>query len=456
MDKVNDLEIHCDYLAFTFPLKVKDDETLIDAFNKVKDELAMYLYMDSSSYGEINAWGFDKYDYSLSLGEHVKICFGGKATSMKECYYQEDDEGNSFIEKSDEMFESCMVELKGQGCRELEFNATGGATDGVSLSFTDIYIDIMEWYTIKLGGKTTRFDVAIDDLKGDIISIDKVIELVEKMHLTSCFRFNLNPPEVYKGIGYDDLKNGKSLYLGKSKAGKKNAFELCIYNKLAERRFHDDIIDLNYYVRYELRYRYEKAQALTYFLLKNDFKNFGEFVCGELNKAICLKHPFKNGKYTDDSNLARWDIYPAWKEFINNIKGIKFTLKPMLEKSIERIVSWRSHSLIKQQIILELAEAYNTDNEYIDLDVAQKVHEIKDMISWFDNHDLSAQDIEKINNYKLRHKKIGVGSDRLVYGEVDYGDGLILKEKTINDITREFIDGLREKLKYYERFKNPF
>lgn len=453
MDKVNDLEIHCDYLAFTFPLKPGPDETLMDAFNKIKDELAIYLYMDSSQYGEVNNWAHDNYDYSLSLGENIVISFGGRATSMKECVMLIDDEGNSYTEKSEELYESCMVELKGQACRELEYNATGGCSSAVSLSFTDIYIDIISWYVLKLNGKTTRFDVAIDDLKGDIITIDEVIKNVEKMHLTSCFRFNLNPPEVYKGIGLDDLKNGKSLYLGKSKSSKKNAFELCIYNKLAERRFHNDQLNLNYYVRYELRYRHEKAQALTYFLLKNDFNNFGIFVCGELNKALTLRTPFKNGKRTDDTNVARWDILPAWKQFTNSIKGVKFTLKPMLEKTIERIVSWRSHSLIKQQILLELSGAYNADNEYLDLDVAQKVHDIKDMISWFNDHTLSQQDIEKINNYKLRINKDG---ERLTYSEKNFGDGLILKEKTINDITQEFINGLYDKLKYYERFKNPF
>ena len=151
----NNMQIHIDYFSFTFPLKIDEGSDILHAFESFKSELSSLLFMDD--YGEINNYAQNNYDYQLSLGEYVTIRFGGRLTSMKEIVSLED--GIKSVEK----FESCNIELKGQGCREVETKSDGKMD----------YVKLID-FCFRNGGKITRLDIALDDTKGDIITINEV------------------------------------------------------------------------------------------------------------------------------------------------------------------------------------------------------------------------------------------------------------------------------------------
>lgn len=387
---INDgLQIHIDYLSFTFPLEPLPGETIYDAFKKLMPEIATYFYMEEDDFGEILNYAHNGYDYELSLGQHIRVRFGGKATKMR-AYLDFEDLTNRSIET----YETCNIELKGQACREIEFKSLG----------TVNYIDIIEWYSCKLHGHTTRIDIAIDDMTGDIITLDKVLWYVKRGYYSSSFR---SAPEMFKSVGIDS-NGGTSLYFGRSNGKHKNDLELCCYNKAAERRFNNDSYTLDYWTRYELRYRNDKADAVSYFMFKINLEDIGEFACGELHKALDLKQKTINGKATDNVLIRRWDTLSAWDKFLNNIKGVKFSLRPKMENTIERKKAWRTYSLTAQNIMLELAQAYTSDDEWLDSSFAQIHSNLKDQLNWFDEHQFTKKDIETINNYIREQRCNGV------------------------------------------------
>ena len=395
MDEIkSDLKIHIDYLSFTFPLKMEENESIIDAFDKIKPEIAELFYMDLTAYGELNDWAHNNYDYSISLGQFISIRFGGEATMMKEIISIEDNM------KSHEKYESCMVELKGQACREIE-TLSDGKVD---------YVKIIEYFYIKKHGKPTRIDIAIDDTVGNILTIDDVIKYVKKGWYTSAFR---STPMLYTGVGTAEVEasEGKSLYFGKSNSNHKNALELCIYDKKAERRFNNDTYQGDYWTRFEIRFRDLRAFDLAFNMFNNKMDDIGQYACEKLAYILKLKHPYINGKKTDNKDVCRWDLFPAWEKFLNNIQASKFSLKPVMEYSIDKKMAWSSYSLTKQSIIFDLSQCYcdKYDDIFLDDILAKTYSNMLDMYGWFEDnlkcdrngeiYYLSQREIEMINNY---------------------------------------------------------
>lgn len=431
--KNSGLQIHLDYLSFTFPLEPEEGENVYDAFVKLMPDIASVLYMDISQFGEFTDYSQNGYDYSISLGENIIIRFGGSATKMKA--YMDFDNPNL---RSVEKYESCNIEIKGQGCRELEFKA---ALKGLECD----YIDIIRWYSCDLHGHTTRIDIAIDDMSGDIITLDKIFWYVKRGYYSGCFR---GKPELFKTIDSDDESNGMSLYFGRSSGNHKNGIELCIYNKAAERRFNKENLTAAYWTRYEIRYRAEKADNVSYFMYKTNLQDLGVFACAELRKCLDLKVKEINGIKTDNLQVRRWDTLPAWNIFLSKINSIQLTMRPKMEMTIERKLNWRTHSLTGQGIILDLAKAYTLNNTDIWLDdsFAEVYNSICDKLKWFEEHKISQKDIEMINNYIISEKQ-----NYLAYGE-DIKNHLITK----NDIDN-YIKNLKlRKENFKNRFTLPF
>lgn len=417
IEKEKDVQIHVDYLSFTFPLKNSIDP--MNAFELLKEDIANLFYMTSFNYGILNDWAQDNYRYQLSLGEHIVVRFGGLTTMMKAV---EDLENGM---KSHDKYESCMVELKGQACREIE-KISGGNVD---------YIKIIDWF-LSHGGKCNRLDLAIDDCKGDIITLKTVLKVVSKGLYTSSFKGN---PEVFMGAidGLDD--KGTSLYFGKSIGKRKNNLELCIYDKKAERKFNNDTFSGEYWTRYELRFRNEGSQNLAYFICKTKLEDIGNFACEQLKRILTLKCKKINGKKTNDNNVSRYDNLPAWDKFLNVVKGTRFSMLKKLESTLEKKIKWRSYSLTRQNIILDFADVYNNaSKEWVDPACARIHTELLEMLSYLkeNKNKIQQKDIEMINNYLSKEKNMI---------PLDF-----------NNLNQYIID-LEERIEWFEkRFKLPF
>lgn len=427
----NNMQIHIDYFSFTFPLKIDEGSDILHAFESFKSELSSLLFMDD--YGEVNNYAQNNYDYQLSLGEYVTIRFGGRLTSMKEIVSLED--GIKSVEK----FESCNIELKGQGCREVETKSDGKMD----------YVKLID-FCFRNGGKITRLDIALDDTKGDIITINEVVKNVAKGLYTSSFR---SLPVINASIGKDvSDDDGMSLYFGKSNGKHKNDLELCIYNKKAERAFNNDSWSGDYWTRYELRFRGDKALELAYFMSQNNMQDLGDFATGQLRKVLQLKADhIINGKKSNDSNIRRYDINPKWEMLLQGFQGVNFCLLPRMEVTILRKKEWRSYSLTRQNILMELANAYsNRGDEWDDVAYAELCDKLQSQLDWFNSNKVTQRDLALINNYIVDKNSIkSIYDDET--GEYVEASQLISMEDVEN-----YRKELKERLDFFKSKMLPF
>ena len=390
------IQIHFDYLSFTFPMDVEDGEDLYQAFEKYKQDICNHFWTDYDAFGDIKQYKQDGYDNQITLGQNIRIRFGGESTKMKKML----DVDNNI--KSDERYTSCMVELKGQGCREIEF-LSGGRIN---------YKEMFKYFLFELGGRCTRLDIAIDDMEGKIITLAEILDMTRKKHYVSSFRVNQNPPKLNEALVVDDINqtNGCSIVWGKSNGPHKSDRELMIYDKKAERQFHhDDDVETNYYVRYEMRFRNELADNIAYTLCTSDVINLedydiGYFAKNELYRMLKFKIPYRNGKKTKIDNVSMWDDNPKWLKFLDYVEGVKFTQRTKMESTIEIKKAWNIKNITKQEIIFDIADSdVSTLDNWVDSDIKKVYEELEHKLAWFDNHHISKKELEEINNYRRRN-----------------------------------------------------
>lgn len=387
MEQSNKVSIHVDYMSFTFPIETESVD-IIDAFYEIRDELAEVLYCTSDMFAE-ERFTQNGYKYQFTLGENITIRFGGQTTKMKKVI----DLDNNI--KSETMYDSLNVELKGQACREIERYA----------NFEVDYIKLIRYFIEEKSGRCKRFDIAIDDVAGDVISMETVYNTLQKGHYTSCFRRKpIQNGEFTKTVDFKD--KSLSIYFGKAGGHHKPGLELCIYNKKAEREFNNDSYAGDYWVRYEIRYRDDKADELAYYFLKNNMDNIGEFACGQLKFILELKQMKRNSK---DSHVERWPVHLAWEKFLDCVKGSRLSQRSPALSTIIKKMNWRDFSLTRQNILLGMVEAYSHKdkvNNYIDPLISEAVYNLSEQYNYLLTHVISGAELQMMNNYL---KEIGAG-----------------------------------------------
>lgn len=373
----NKLGIHIDYLSFTFPIKYDPEKVSIsDTSQKYIEQLAVMLGFDL---GEIleSPSKFNFYEYNFQLGEHVFCRYGGENTRFKESVF--DDDGEEHIVECD----SFQLEIKGAGCRDIE---SRGRVD---------YIELFDYIIYEHAGKCNRIDIAIDDLDGTIIDIPYIRNIIyNKKSYTSAW--NLPP------VPYGTPDSGLSLEFGRRT--KSSTLELCIYDKLQERRYRKDNMceSLNYWTRYEMRFKKERANALTSYILDTKWEDFGEFARGQLYQMLDLKVP------GDDSNLSRLPTDKKWLEFLGEVKKTKFTMLKKSSSNIAKKMTWRDYSMTRMNMIFELSGCYSDDNDldvWINPSMARLYHELNEIVEYYKNKGINVQDLALINSYRAKKGK---------------------------------------------------
>ena len=394
MEILNDfnkgIHIHLDYLSFTFPLTTEKND-IIRSFENVKYDIADLFFMSDSAYSDMLDTRQNGYEKLITLGEFITIRFGGENTKMKV-------DANDM---EDNYSYSCQVELKGQGCREIEFLSNGNID----------YSKIIDYFLIDLNGRCTRIDIALDDKNGDIITLDEIVSIVKKGYYTSRFKVNQNPPKLNTSLpGIDIIDKGKgiSLYFGKSNSEHKSDRELCIYDKKAERNFRHVETNMNYYCRYEIRFRNELADDVAATLsdnLRDGNYDIGYFFKNELFRLLKLRIKRIDGKKTIDTKISRWDINPKWAKFLDNVDGLKLVQRPEVIESLEIKKNWNIKNITKQETLFDIADSFTNGISYdgwIDKVYKDTYDKILNKLSWFEEHTISQKELSMINNYRLR------------------------------------------------------
>lgn len=395
------LEIHFDYLSFTFPIKC-ESELMADQIKFIINDLCNMLNFDYELEVYEKRKAFNNYSYEYSIGQHISFRYGGENTKIK--IVHEDDNGNEFVE----FFESAQFEVKGAGCRELENHCEVN------------YIELFRYFLIELEGKCKRIDIAIDDTCGDLISLNDVLSYINKGHFTSCWRKTSKSQKIIFG-------EGTSIYLGSDSSDRL----LCIYDKKAERRVRKEEFQGNYFVRYEMRFKAEWAHIVAGFILDHNLEDIGKYSKELLFGMLDLKRP------SEDKNISRWPTSFEWLLFLDKVEKTKFSTKGKKINNIDSKMAWRDYSMTRMNLLFDLSEAYMEDkiNIYTDPTIARMIHEMEKMVQYTNEKPFDVNDLAAINHYRINHGK---------------------KPLSIKDITKYMQDMVKRIEEFKTRYSLPF
>jgi len=167
--------------------------------------------------------------------------------------------------------ETCLMELKGSGCRGFEARVIA-EHPGESVSAKDYEIfkawDVFLKEIFALGGHCTRIDLPTDDFSG-LVPFDGLKERIGKRaYLSSLRKFQEFPdfPQDFDSVEVFRSNTGYTATFGS-----RESVQLCIYNKKAEREAKGFAVLIPSWIRYEVRYYHDSAvSALAAFMASFD------------------------------------------------------------------------------------------------------------------------------------------------------------------------------------------
>ena len=292
---MRDKEIKIDYLSATFPLVVENDDNelavVIDTVKMISNYLNInFIEVKREEYATL------RYKYQYTLGDSITLRLSGP----------ENDLG----------YRTCHLELKGEGCRDFERR-------NEDKTWHDFFL-----FLLRLNCRFRRIDIAIDDFEGSDITLSKLYAKIKANHYTSSFK------SIPKPIGFID--SGFSLTFGSAMS----PIQLCIYDKKVEQLQKSKLVNEDYWIRYEMRFKFEKADAVAYsFLTQYEDSNeelYGfnmrQFAYEILYGLLDIK---ENNNYSrDNQNKVSTDT--SWLSFLDNVK------KGKLKNPDEKVFSYES------------------------------------------------------------------------------------------------------------------
>jgi DNA relaxase NicK len=301
--------------------------------------------------------GLNGYEKSITLGEHIRINFGGLHTRSN---------GN----------ETANLLMTGEACRE----------------FSDIYggsfHKLFKYFKNKGYLAIKRLDIAIDVFDDSIIDIYDLSDFVRKGHYTSPMsKFNLI--ESGKKTNFNGVlseSDGFTITLG-SPGGN----QLQIYDKKLERQAKNvKDLDVDIWYRWEMRLTDSKADtAMSLYVLNVEDDNSKAFMSFASSILLGMFKPRVVNNNT--SNLSMCDVWQPYLDFVKDVKEIDLKTKHnLINTTIERKKDWYDYSI--QSTNAEFALALDDDGfiDYILKGVLQGLYEFDD------------KKLQRVNNYRSR------------------------------------------------------
>lgn len=220
------------------------------------------------------------------------------------------------------------LQLTGQGCRYLE------TMDNFSWVEFFNYVHNLGNYNI------TRLDIALDDFVKHF-TLEQVVKKIKRAEIQSRFK-------KCRRIETIDLQTGDSegntLYFGQPTS----RVQIRFYEKNHERRAKGYEHNIDFWNRYELQLRKERAKAMFDIILCKNDNRFANEVKG------VLKHYIRFLNRGKDSNKSRWDTWGKWDKFIGSVETIKLTVSEV-EKDLMDSHNWVSDSVSATIAMLDYA-----------------------------------------------------------------------------------------------------
>ena len=284
-------EVLIDYLSATagmFSMEGKDERLIV---KDLKEIMAEYFKVEIFEIEECK-YATNNFKYQYEIAGCITLRFGGPINDFGEPTWQ--------------------VEMKGEGCREFERRRP-------DQTWRDFFI-----FLIGLNMRFKRLDVTSDDKEGKEINIVDLYEKSRKRQYVSIFKAK----PTYHGVPED----GVTIDFG----SRTSMTELCIYDKKKQQENMGNHVDTDYWARYELRFRQQKAEAVVLDLLKNyenkDIPIYGFDLQAFAAKALYAAIDFKEDNNYDEHDQSKVNTDPRWKAFVGDIERGKLP-SPELRKS---------------------------------------------------------------------------------------------------------------------------
>lgn len=248
-----------------------------------------------------------------------------------------------------------FINMSGQACRQFEI-----ASSFDFITFFGVLANVDAVYT--------RLDIALDDFK-NIFTVNQFRNAVYNKQCVTKLRDWGDHRRGKIASGLDDV-HMNNFYLGSSTS----RYFLNVYDKKLERESKKIEVIHKTWVRTEVRFKYEYADAFIVHLLQNDGE-IGSHITAFLNAhikflkpSVIKKYLAKEKGYTNRSRLAEDVKNQAewWRSFLNNTKNLHLTkYKP--EKTLDDSKQW-----VYKQVAITLAmlKEYNPDGFQAFIDVA--------------------------------------------------------------------------------------
>ena len=291
---MNEKEIKIDYLSVTFPLIVEADDNELAIVMETVKMISNYLNINFIE-TKREEYATLRYKYQYTLGDSITLRLSGP----------ENDTG----------YRTCHLELKGEGCRDFERR-------NQDKTWHEFFM-----FLLRLNGDFKRIDIAIDDYSGEEITLKELYRKIKNNLYTSSFKIPARP------IGFID--SGFSLTFGSTKS----PTQLCIYDKKAEQLQKRKQITEDYWVRYELRFRMERANAVVYSLL-TEYSDTSEELYGFNMRLFAFEQLYGALDIKEDNNYGRTDqtkieTDKSWISFLGGVEKGKIKNPDQKEFSYE-------------------------------------------------------------------------------------------------------------------------
>lgn len=190
--------------------------------------------------------------------------------------------------------------------------------------------------------KSTRIDIAIDDIKGDIIDLKKIKYDIKHANVVSKWKTSLE--KVQRSMK-DGSVIGDSMQIG----SRSSETMLRFYNKSLEQKEEGN------WSRMELEVKGDKAFNLQKILTVD---NVGSLVVRIINNYLRIVQPNKK-----DSNKSRWEVKPYWKNIINTTQKVSLS-NGKEDVTLEKMEQWFAHQVAPTLATILMANGGDIDYLY--------------------------------------------------------------------------------------------
>ena len=361
--KKEGINVIFDYFAVTFPFISHADDYELLLVEDIIDMITTNLgFTKEDVYKDEYAQNRYKYQYTIANGITLRLI----GAELKSGY------------------KSCMIEFKGEGCRDWEIRNPDKEWE-----------ELLEFFLVRLNGNITRVDLTIDDYVGDIIRLPWIKEHLDRGNFTTCF----NDKKYYI---YGNDTDGWSINFG----SKGSPQQLVIYEKDKEQIRKKKRCNQDFWLRYEMRFRHHKAYDLVMNIINLKDKTLKEFAMQRLYEMLDFKDE-ANIKYTK-TNFSRNQTDPTWLSFLDNVSKAKMTRYKIQKSTYETYLEYMNPkiaSFMISRLLINYKDIYDTLTDIIDITIKyfgkfdqKKMRRINTYLKELGGKPATFQDIDEIEH----------------------------------------------------------